>query len=233
MLKIAICDDEKIIRDKINKLLKTIDAEYEIRQFQSGNEIVETTCKFDLYILDIEMPELNGVEVAKRLIKLYEKPNIIFLTSHTEFMQFGYKVRAFRFLIKPINDDEFIEAILEVEKEIDSAKILILEENGEKTFVRYADIIYIESLGDETAIHTTRNLFKSNNTLRYFLEELGTICFFQVHKQYIVALGRVLGIGTHFVKLHNIKIEIPISRRKKKLLDEAVLRYINENERML
>lgn len=232
MLKIAICDDEKIIRDEINKLLKSIDGRYEVEQFQSGNEILETTDKFDIYFLDIEMPGFSGMEVAERLIKLYENPNIIFLTNHEEHAKSGYKVRAFRFLTKPIDNDQFNEAIIAVEKDMTNIKCLLLSNKGEKILIRHKDIVYIESLGDQAAIHTTESIYISNKPLRYFLKELGTISFFQVHKQFIVSLGRIVDTKNYFVKFHNIMSEIPISRRKSASLSEAILRYVKENGRM-
>lgn len=233
MLSIAICDDDEIIRDKICKLLNALSNQYKLTQFQSGIDLLLIADTFDLVILDIEMPGMDGMEVAEGLIKFDNNPYVIFLTSHAEHALLGYTVNAFRFLTKPINTSAFNEAIIAAENQIDSTNILILGKKGEKIFLRYADIIYLQSLGDNTAIFTTEKTYISNKPLCYFLEELSTAYFFQTHRQYIVALGRIIGTKISNVMLRDSDKKIPLSRDRKKHLEEAMLRHYKEIGRIL
>ena len=101
-LKVAVCDDEKIICNEIKKRLLEIRPEFEVLLFSSGDELIKSDKNFDLIFLDIEMPQLDGMETAQILRKNHKNEYIIFLTSHSELMAEAFKVKAFRFLEKPI-----------------------------------------------------------------------------------------------------------------------------------
>ncbi len=117
-MKIAICDDEQIFRDTLYKKLVKYNKTFEIKEFRTGRELIDSRIKFDIIFLDIEMPELNGMDTAKKLRKLSVGSIIIFLTSHIECIQDAFKVKAFRFLSKPVQEDALNEALEEAEKEI-------------------------------------------------------------------------------------------------------------------
>lgn len=232
MLKIAICDDEKEIRDEINKLLMGLIQGYEVSEFISGDEMLDTTDKFDIYILDIEMPGLGGMEVAEKLLKTYGNPYIIILTNHLEQMKFGYKVGAFRFLGKPIDIDEFNEAINSAEKKISDIKTICIRQKRQEICIKHSDIVYIESLGDNTSIFTVNGTYICNKSMKRLLEELGDTVFFQSHRSNTVSLERILKIGDVNVSLLGADKTIPVSRRNQPLLKKAYHLYMKENGRM-
>ena len=105
MLKIALCDDGAAILENIQSCVLSYfnrtTQHAEIKAFAKSEHLVASIAdgdRFDLYILDVEMPELNGFEVAKKLRVYQPDAGIIFLTSHFEFADEGYKVRALRYV---------------------------------------------------------------------------------------------------------------------------------------
>ena len=108
--KIAVCDDENIVIDDIIEKLQSRRNEYEIVRYNSGDELLTAALDFNILFLDIEMRGLSGMETAFKLREMNYDGIIIFLTSHTEFMPDAFKVKAFRFLNKPIDIEKFNEA---------------------------------------------------------------------------------------------------------------------------
>lgn len=232
-LRIAICDDEEIICKKIREQLKSINSSFNIATFNSGEQLLNSDKTFDLILLDIEMEGLTGIETAKLIRKKKTNEFIIFLTSHSEFMPEAFKVKAFRFLCKPLEMDKFKEAICEVEKEILNNKRIAINEKGNIDFINIQDIIYVEAFGDGTYIYTKTNVLESNKQLKYWLGELGTEHFFQTHRSYFVALRYIKKLRSNEIKMNYTNHLIPISRRNYTALKDALFAYIKKYARFI
>lgn len=212
-LKIAICDDEQIICEHIKSQLISINPDYNIMIFNSGEQLLTIEKKIDLILLDIEMEGLTGMETANLLRRRKNNELIIFLTSHAEYMSDAFKVRAFRFLNKPIKLEKFNEAIYEAEKAISNRVKVSVNRNGKSQFINIQDVIYFEANGDGTYIYTKYDVLTSNRQLKEWLDKLGNTHFFQIHRSYIVALRYVNKINKHDAEMNYSKSTVPISRR--------------------
>ena len=102
-MRIAICDDEKIFRDQIKKYILEVSSDSSIDEYTCGDDLAGSESNYDIIFLDIEMPGISGIETAEKLRENGSDADIIFLTSHVEFVYEAFKVRAFRFLQKPID----------------------------------------------------------------------------------------------------------------------------------
>ena len=107
MIKVVLCDDEKKQRNTIKKYLdeicKEVNIEYVLLEFESGEKLLkEYPSDIDLAILDIQMDRLNGMDTAREIRKFDTNVDIIFITADSSFMQDGYEVRAYRYLLKPV-----------------------------------------------------------------------------------------------------------------------------------
>ena len=232
-LRIAICDDEEIICRKIKEQLKSINSKLNITTFNSGEQLLNSEKNFDLILLDIEMKGLSGIETAKLIRKRKSNEFIIFLTSHSEFMPEAFKVKAFRFLCKPLEMDKFKEAICEVEKEILNNKRIAINEKGNAEFINIQDIVYVEAFGDGTYIYTKKDVLESSRQLKYWISELGTEHFFQTHRSYFVALRYIKKLSNSEIKMNYINHLIPISRRNYIALKDALFAYIKKYARFV
>lgn len=228
-LQVAICDDEKIITDDIKLKIISYRPEFEIDIFNSGLDLLNSKKDYDIIFLDIEMPEMNGMEAAAKLRERKYEGYIIFLTSHTERMPEAFKVRAFRFLNKPVDDILLKEAIDDAEKDIfDNKKIAVSTANG-TFFINQTDIVYLETVHNITNVHTKNECFETRKTLHEWMKILGTENFCQVHRSYIVALRYVVKIETNSIILKYSDLEIPISRRKTGYVKNEFYKYVKKN----
>ena len=144
-----------------------------IDTYFTGDELLLTDTKYDMVFLDIEMPGRDGMCIAKELRAKKYTGHIIFLTSYTEFMPEAFKVKAFRFLDKPIKVENLQETLVEAEKEIYQDKKLIITDYGVERLVSISDILYIEVQKNKTFIYTMYEVLEANYTLKYWLRELG------------------------------------------------------------
>ena len=119
MLRIAICDDEEKQLHQAAALLNTYLRSHpglngQVEMFRSGGELLahaENAGGFDLYVLDILMPELSGIDTGRRLRALGEGGEIIYLTSSNDFAADSYDVRAFFYLLKPVNETKLFQVM--------------------------------------------------------------------------------------------------------------------------
>lgn len=233
--KIAICDDEEIITDIIAEKITKRGNAYEIYRFSSGEQLLETVADYHILFLDIEMSGVDGIQTAFKLREKNYDGLIIFLTSHTEFMPDAFKVNAFRFLSKPIDDEKFNEAFMAAEKEIlNTAHILVTVKN-KSIYMKLTDIVYLEAYGDGTYIYDRNgNSYDTSYSLKYWREAIGTEHFFRVHKSYIVSLLYVSNLskdGT--IMLNGYAKEVSISRRNYAVFKNAFFEYVKKHAKIL
>lgn len=109
---VGVCEDEVYIHDTVKELLDRYagmrNIEYEVVDFFSGMEVLGSEQEIDMLFLDIAMPKLDGIETARELNMQGISYKIVLLTGKTEYLKEGYKVGAFRFLEKPIVEQEFL-----------------------------------------------------------------------------------------------------------------------------
>ncbi len=232
-MKIAICDDDRTICNEIREIIGQYNSNYCIDLFYCGLDLLNTDKVYDIVFLDIEMNEIDGMRTAASLREKNNNEYIIFLTSHSEFMQEAFKVKAFRYLHKPIQQQGLIEALCTAEREILSNKKIVLNEKNKMQIIDIKNIIYFESYGDGTYIYTNNEIFESIKPLKYWGNIVEKECFFQVHKSFLISLRYVKNIGNSFVQMQYIKQTIPISRRKFPILKKTFLDYIKNNAEFL
>lgn len=232
-LKVAICEDDEILCEGTKQRILEIRPDYVIDMYPTGEELLLTEKGYDIVFLDIEMPGRDGMCIAKKLREKKYSGHIIFLTSHTEFMQDAFKVRAFRFLEKPIKMEELDETLVESEKEIFMDKKLIVTDYGAEILINISDILYVEAQKNKTLIYTFNDELETNYTLKYWMQELGSVDFFKVHKSYIVSLRHIKAFDVDCVILHGLGVRIPVSRRNVSLVKKAFFDYVRANAKYM
>ncbi|MCM1160056.1 MAG: LytTR family DNA-binding domain-containing protein [Roseburia sp.] len=229
--RVAICDDEEEICEEIRRKLLSIKPMYEIVIYHSGKELLQEEDGFQLVFLDIDMADLNGMETAELLRKRGTDECIIFLSGYREYMEEAFKVKAFRFLNKPIEPECFKEAVLEAEREIGSDRKLEVHVAYDIYIISIKDIVYMEAFGDGTYIFLRKDeMIRTTEPLKYWFEKVGTEDFFQVHKSYIVAYAYVKGLRKTEVIMEFAKETIPVSRRKRNDFRESLIAYGSKNK---
>lgn len=156
--------------------------------------------KPDILFLDIQMPELTGIQIST-LLK--GKVNIIFTTAYTQFALEGYELNVMDYLLKPISFDRFIQAVEKVRCQIQSFEkrdksaedddFFFVKTDGKNRFRknRLSEIFYFESVKNYVILHTQTEQTMTYNTLKYFEENLPENQFVKIHKSFLVSLDKI------------------------------------------
>ena len=198
-MNIAICDDEKNIRELLEDKVKKLYPNARIICFSSGEELLLFEEHIDILLLDIQMPEINGMETAVELRKKDKKMILIFVTAAEEYVFQAFDVGAFHYLVKPINDERFAQILNKAVKELRSKRVetcknedkyLMINSGGVHIKVMLEDIVYAEVFNRKIVIH------KMDENIEYYgkmsdLEALTGDDFFRPHRAYLVKLKYV------------------------------------------
>lgn len=216
MLKIAVCDDEHISLDKIVDLvqgeLRKLKIKYEISTYNSGENLLDASNinSFDVIFLDIELKTTNGINIAKRLRDNGYDKLIVFITSFVDYSIVGYKVNAFRFILKDTLKQELTECIQNI-----IAKLGLKKVNLNDLEVNIKDIIYLESNKHQVMIHLKNtDVYRVYDTLDNIEKKLNSKNLLRVHQSYLVNILYVENIKCYTLVLSdgNNSIEIPIPK---------------------
>ena len=134
-MQIAICDDEKNIRELICDKVKTQFPEAEIDFYSSGDELLLSDKPMDILFLDIQMSGRNGMETARELRKKDKRTIIIFITATEEYVFQAFDVGAFHYIVKPIDDEKFTDVLCRAVEEFE-------KKNLDKNFNSYLCYFY-------------------------------------------------------------------------------------------
>ena len=221
MIKIVICDDQKEEYFHLRKLLEAYGAsnhiEMDIHYFSNGNELLcAQIYDTDLFFLDVEMPGLNGIDIAKEIRSQKLNCEIVFITNYIQYALQGYEVQAFRYLLKPIDEIKFIETANHLFDKIKkSSSYLHIKGRSGTQRILIKEIIYAETSQRHILIHTRDKVIDCYNTMEKLDEMLSEHGFFRCHQAYLISMDEISQIRGNDAVLKNETI-IPISKNRKK-----------------
>ena len=193
-MRIAICDDEKEIRELIAKKVEKQYPDAEIIFFQSGEELLLVDESIDILFLDIQMSGIDGMETARELRKKDKSVILIFVTAVEEYVFQAFDVGAFNYIVKPIDDGKFSDVLHRAVDEWSSQNInekepeeryVLINNSGVHTKVILDEIVYAEVFNRKVVIH------KLDGEIEYYgkmsdLESLAGDSFFRPHRAYLI-----------------------------------------------
>lgn len=190
MITIGICDDEKYIADILKTKIQICFNEYgiqtEILVFLSGKELLDCSQKLDLLFLDIDMSEIDGIEAGKCFRNKNKDCKIAMITVRSDRMKEAFSLEAYRFIVKPFEDDEIREAIDSfMRRRIGYRKILLYERRRAVEIYQY-QIMYIQTYDSYTEFIVESRILRSEKSLKELETELDGRLFFRINKKYIV-----------------------------------------------
>jgi two-component system LytT family response regulator len=232
-VKIAVCDDEKIYRDDIIKktdnYFKGTDIDAVYFEFCDGNDLMNSNIEFDLIFVDHKMKNVNGLDAISRLRERGNDTHVIFVSSYTDIVFDTMIVKAFRFLVKPLNEDKLKEALDSFLREtVKSPSVIVQDEDTLAVCsVKENSIIYAQAENVYTKLFTKSNTYVYRNTLSKFEEELKSSFFFRVHRSYIVNLDYIESFSKTDILL-STKEKVPISKKKYKPFRENYFDFVKK-----
>lgn len=230
--KIAICDDDKNQIRHISSMVTKWGTESghtcEIHTFVSAEAFLfeyEEEKAFDILLLDVEMEEISGVELARRIRRDNNRAEIIFITSHFEFFGEGYEVDALHYLLKPILEENLFPVLQKAAERLSVSPPSVVITCGSETVKLYeTDILYVEAFLHYITIYTKEKEYKLKESISAFAEKLSGD-FYRTHRSYLVSLKHIVRITRTMVCIDN-GTELPLARGK---YDDINRNFIERN----
>ena len=234
MLSIAVCDDEIIacsnIAAKIRDILEQLKTPCLIRQFNSGQELLQAPEKFDIIFLDIIMRGLDGMATAQFLRSKSPDIILIFISSSRDYVFDAYDVEAFQYLLNPIYVGKLRhvleKAVCKTETHSSEYMIINIERQKKKMFLD--DICYFEIRGRKFDIHNTDDILTYYEQIGILEKNLQGKGFFRCHKSYLINLRHVDTYNRQEVTLDNGE-KIMIAKRRYDDFIKEILSYMRKS----
>ena len=230
MYRIAICDDEKSSAALAAELLeKYKDAHSQVKMsvdvFYTSLDLLEASESkpYDIYLLDIYVDKLNGIEIAESIRKSNEGAEIIFMTSSNAFYKDAFRIHAAHYLEKPILESDFFDAMDRV-CSVNDVRHLTVRESGEVSKINIDDILYIESEDHYKRIVTVDKSYFVRSTMQALTDEINCEYFHAHGMKTLINLKKVLKITKDIVSMDD-GAEFNVPRGTYRSLSELVLKY--------
>lgn len=230
---IGICDDKRLFREGLKEFCEIYFSNIpavEVICFSSGEEVLAYNEPIDILLLDIYMEGIDGMQTARKIREKDEVMIIIFITCCHNYIKEGYYVNAFRYILKPVKEEEFIKAMNDAIKELTkNDKIEINYIGGGSSYVRLRDILYVEYTNRTTIVRTKCSTYETRLSLKEWEGVLDNGEFFRAHKAYIVNLSYIKEISTDILMENGEKVEV--STRQMAKLKKECSEHIRRNGR--
>jgi DNA-binding LytR/AlgR family response regulator len=214
---IGVCDDQRfsalILQEHIASLKRELGGiNWEIRVYTSPVKMLEESADLNILFLDIEMPELDGIETGERLMELNPSCKVILATSRIDRFKDGFRIRALRFITKPYDRDEIKDALC-------ACLDMSVGEHTVEMFlnricyrVKEKDIRYIRAFNGYVEIIAGKEVYRKDTSLDALEESFDKRLFCRIHRQYLVNLKYVDSYKKDSVTIKNEIL--PISKRR-------------------
>ncbi|WP_342514131.1 LytTR family DNA-binding domain-containing protein [Sporosarcina sp. FSL K6-1522] len=237
-IRILVVDDERYAREELMYLLSKFPAVQVVGEAESGEAAILKALQLlpDVVFLDVEMPKMNGIEVAKSLVELKKVPLIIFATAYPQFAAEAFRINAIDYLLKPYDEEQLQQTIARIEKTLlpvptaDSSETLgklAVEADGEINYIHPKEILYICRDEKVTKIITQTHGYEVRTTLKELESRLVPFSFFRIHKGYLVNLTYVSRLtpwfnGAYQLELEGLEEKLSVSRNYVKELRQRL-----------
>lgn len=245
-MKAIIAEDEQAAREAIVGMARGRGIDV-LAACKTGAETIRSVqaSRPDLLFLDVQMPGLNGFDVLRR-IRQDSLPSVIFTTAYDRYAVRAFEHNAVDFLLKPFDEERFCRAVDRAESQVasgsgraalvqlladeiesrQSPQRLVVRSRGQLTFVKVADIDWIEARHNYLRLYTGGEVHVLRKTMSEIESQLRPECFLRIHRSLIVNVDRIwhlksCGYGEYLVELKNGK-NLPLSRGYREHLDNLI-----------
>lgn len=231
-MKIILCEDEiaqqQWMEQAILEWQRDRKTKITLQIYGSGEELFfkkEEWVDADLLILDIELKEMNGMEIARKIREVDKEISLLFATGYEKYVFEGYEVGAISYIMKPVNKEKLFHSLDKAWENIKEGQDCLLLPCGEETKRVYIkDIFYIESDGHYCRILTQQGEAQVREKISVLYEQLNEKHFYMCHRSYILNLAYVSRITKKDVILDSGEA-IPLARGKWEEMNQQFMDY--------
>lgn len=231
MLKAIIVEDEYLAREELEYLVKSHSEIDIVASFEDGLEAFKylQDHEVDVVFLDIQIPSIDGLLLAKNLHKSTHPPHVVFVTAYKEFAVEAFELEAFDYILKPYNEPRIISLLQKIEQvgrqapkpqheAASNASRTVNLVKGERIVVTPCEQIYYAEADEKlTYVYTRTDRYVMQMTISEFVSRLPAEGFFRCHRSYCVNINKIREIvpwfnSTYLIRLHDLSFEVPVSR---------------------
>jgi DNA-binding LytR/AlgR family response regulator len=234
VLRALVIDDETPVLDELAFLLSHDDRVGDVLTCDSATDALRMLQdrEFDVVFLDIAMPGLSGLELAKVLARFKNPPSVVFVTAHDEHAVEAFDLNAVDYVLKPVRDDRLTEAVRRVGEARGHAPgrahddNIAVELGGVTRFVSLGDVGYVEAQGDYARLHTRSDSHLLRVPLTTLEEQWRGAGFVRIHRSLLVALGHIDQVRMDGGRCTVVvgEQELQVSRRHTRQLRDLLVR---------
>jgi two-component system, LytTR family, response regulator len=234
---LIVADDDQLSREILKHFLSLLPQFSICGEASNGEELIGKvmTQQPDLILLDINMPQMDGIDAIKTILKINPHAKFIFITGHDNYAVEAFSLAAIDYIVKPVERSRLYAAmekaakILSMPTEKASNPKLVIKSRRSFHYVPLDDIIFIEKVDRKAIIHTLDASFQSSDTLEMILTKLDNR-FINTHRSYIINVEHLANITpvdeTFMVSFHNYDKKAIISKHKMAKTQEVIQSYI-------
>lgn len=229
-MRILICDDEEQyilpLKAHLNRYLEERGISCHITAATSEKELLASQMVFDIAILDIQMPQLDGISLARELRRRNRKTALFFITNYAGYQDTAMDLQALRYFTKPFDPERLNAGLDRAMEFISGAYVdLYLGSDGSQQRVLVEDILYLTVDGRRVAVQTTERRFLVTGKLAQWTARFPHYFFHQVHKSFFVNLHHV-EVYTYCELTMSDGTRIPIAPKKRAEFRAAWFDYL-------
>lgn len=232
---IAVCDDDsaqlKIIESYLKKFMEECKKEISIITSSSGEETLKKIVgkNIDIFLLDVEMKGMDGLELGKKLREINPKAIIIFITGFKDYALNAFSIRAFDYILKPISYDKFkpllkecIQRLKEIHSISSTEKLFQLNTKDYTYNIKYSHICYFEKILRKVKVVCADNEYEFYGSFKNLMDNLDMEYFTQCHQSFIVNNNHIASYKNQQIYVEDVDKYLPVSRNFIKNVKESL-----------
>jgi two-component system response regulator AlgR len=242
-LKVLLVDDELLARQRLRMLLAdcTAPAAEVLAEAANGPQAIAAIrqASFDLVLLDVRMPGMDGVQLAQTIASMPQPPAVVFVTAHAEHAVQAFDVAAVDYLTKPVRLERLQQALQKAERLVQSklgqssespGEILIIQDRGRTERVPLSEVLYLKAELKYVTVRTAARSYILDGSLNELKEKFAAQ-FMRIHRNALIARRAVRALEKHYdaeegegwaVRLNGIPELLAVSRRQLSAVREAI-----------
>lgn len=234
MLNIAVCDDEAAAVAIVRRVLKDSFAARELKaeiatytDAENLLKVIQAGGCYDILLLDIDMPGIDGVELGARLHDLMQNTILIYVSGRAERVFDSFRARPFRFVRKSVFREEWPGVMDDLERELERrrASRLVFMSGTQQIALRAEEIVYVEALRKKQALHTLRGEYDLSDSFENVASRLDGLGFIRIHRSYTVNYRFIYSLNRTEVELDDGSL-LPIGRSKHAAVQQEFHRLV-------
>lgn len=236
-MRIAVCDDDE---QELTHLMKLIGQYQSSRGISNDcrffNNSTDFLCdmkggEYDLILLDILMPGVSGIQVARELRELDKNVKLIFISSSPKYAMESYRVGAYYYLLKPADAASLFPLLDKVGSELfmQREQGFVLKERKGVVMISFAELEYVEVINKTVSFHMADGSVREVTAALADIEEklLSRTEFIKTHRSYVINLKYVQSIGATSILTKNEHL-VPVSRRRRSQIEDAYVQFLQQ-----